>query len=254
MEITIIQAAAVAFFYYLGQSTWLGSIGYYTTYRPIVGGLLVGLVLGDPVQGTIIGATINLVYLGFISAGGAIPGDITMAGTLGTAIAISSGLSPGAALALAVPIGLLGTLIFVVRMTVNSLIQHRADYYAEQGSIRGVAFMNLWPPQIFLFIISFIPVFIATLYGPEFIQSVIDMLSGKFMHTLEVIGGMMPALGIALIMRSIAKKETIIYFFLGFFLTVYLDLQIVAVAAFALVIAYIIFNKSNPDAKASGEV
>lgn len=32
-----------------------------TINRPLVGGLVVGLILGNPVQGTIIGATINVI-------------------------------------------------------------------------------------------------------------------------------------------------------------------------------------------------
>lgn len=239
MHINFWQAFLIGMIYYLGNSTWLAGVGYYTLYRPLVAGTLVGFVLGDPVQGAIVGATINLIYLGFISAGGALPGDPALAGTVGTAIAIASGITPEAALALAVPIGLLGTLIWFARLTVNVIFIHWADAFAEKGDTRGVMLINVFPPQIFLFIISFFPVFLASLYGPEAIQSAIQLLGGKVLHVLIVIGGMMPALGIALNMRAIAKSDTMIYFFLGFFLTVYLNLNVIAVGAFAVVAAYI---------------
>jgi len=239
MQISFWQAFWIGMIYYLGNSTWIAGVGYYTVYRPLVAGTLVGLVLGDPVQGAIIGATINLMYLGFISAGGALPGDPALAGTLGTAIAIASGLKPEVALALAAPLGLLGTLIWFIRLTVNVIFIHWADKYAEKGDTRGVMLTNVIPPQIFLFIITFFPVFLASLYGPQAIQSAIQLLGGKVLHTLMVIGGMMPALGIALNMRGIAKSDTLIYFFLGFFLTVYLKLDVIAVGAFAVVAAYI---------------
>lgn len=239
MHITFWQAAGIALIYYLGNSTWLAGVGYFTVYRPLVAGTLVGLILGDPVQGAIIGATINLIYLGFISAGGALPGDPCLAGTLGTAIAIASKLNPEVALALAAPIGLLGTLIWFLRMTVNVVFIHWADSYAEKGDTRGVMLMNVIPPQIFLFIISFFPVFLASLYGPQAIQTAIQFLGDKVLHALTVVGGMMPALGIALNMRAIAKGETFIYFFLGFFMSVYFNLNVIAVAAFAVVAAYI---------------
>jgi len=86
MHISFWQAFWIGIIYYLGNSTWLAGVGYYTLYRPLVAGTLVGLVLGDPVQGAIMGATINLIYLGFISAGGALPGDPALAGTVGTAL------------------------------------------------------------------------------------------------------------------------------------------------------------------------
>ncbi|WP_213951047.1 PTS sugar transporter subunit IIC [Tepidanaerobacter syntrophicus] len=251
MQISTLQAFLIGIVYYLGNSTWLAGVGYYTVYRPLVAGTLVGIILGDPVQGAVVGATINLMYLGFISAGGALPGDPALAGTLGTAIAIASGISPEAALALAVPIGLLGTLIWFIRLTVNVIFIHWADAFAEKGDTRGVMLTNVFPPQIFLFIISFFPVFFASLYGPDAIQSVIQLLGGKVLHVLMVIGGMMPALGIALNMRAIAKGDTMAYFFLGFFLTVYLKLDVIAVAAFAVVAAsiHLILSKG---AKANG--
>lgn len=36
--------------------------------RPLVLGFISGIILGDPAQGTIVGAQINVLYLGFIGA------------------------------------------------------------------------------------------------------------------------------------------------------------------------------------------
>ena len=66
--------------------------------------MIVGLILGDPAKGTLIGAAINLIYLGFISAGGSIPGDPALAGWVGTTLALASNLDYAQALAIAVPI------------------------------------------------------------------------------------------------------------------------------------------------------
>jgi PTS system mannose-specific IIC component len=239
VQITLTQAILIGLVYYLGNSTWLVGVGFYTVYRPLVNGALVGLILGDPVQGTIVGATINLIYLGFISAGGAIPGDPALAGTLGTALAIASGLEAEAALALAVPIGLLGTLIWFGRMTVCSIFVHWADKFAEKGDTRAVMLMNVIPGQVFLFLISFTPVFLAALYGPPAVEAAIGFLGKNILGMLIVIGGMMPALGISLNLRAILKGNTFVYYLLGFFLSVYLKLDIVAVGAFGAVAAYL---------------
>lgn len=51
---------------------------------PVVTGFFVGLVLGDPVSGAMAGAYINLFYLSWITAGGAMPGNIMFAGVFGT--------------------------------------------------------------------------------------------------------------------------------------------------------------------------
>jgi mannose/fructose/N-acetylgalactosamine-specific phosphotransferase system component IIC len=59
---SVFQAILIGLCYYLANSPWpFGGLGNYAIlYRPMVSGLVVGLILGDPVTGTIIGATINL--------------------------------------------------------------------------------------------------------------------------------------------------------------------------------------------------
>src|SRR6195952_390 len=79
--------------------------------RPLVLGPLVGLVLGDISQGIIIGATLELIFMGNIKIGAAIPPDVITGGVLGTAFAILSGKGPAIALALAVPISILTEMI-----------------------------------------------------------------------------------------------------------------------------------------------
>lgn len=89
--------------YWLAEAN-LPFVGLWTIQRPLVCGFLTGCFLGHPVEGAVIGATINLVYLGFISAGGSMPADMALAGILGTAYAITGGLDADTALAIAVPL------------------------------------------------------------------------------------------------------------------------------------------------------
>ena len=85
---SLFQAFLCGLLYFLAQSN-VTMVSYGTIYRPLVNGWLVGCILGDPVMGVTIGATINMMFIGFISAGGSLPSDIPMAGILGTALAIS---------------------------------------------------------------------------------------------------------------------------------------------------------------------
>lgn len=78
-----------------------GPLNWYMFREPVMAGFWVGLIYGDPVQGTIIGATINVSYLGWISAGGANASDLYWAGLLGTFVAIKGGMSLETAVAFA---------------------------------------------------------------------------------------------------------------------------------------------------------
>ncbi|MHB8106342.1 MAG: PTS mannose/fructose/sorbose/N-acetylgalactosamine transporter subunit IIC [Candidatus Cryosericum sp.] len=254
MQISLWQAIAIALLYYICQSPWLGCmLTFCTVYRPLIGGTLVGIILGQPVLGMTIGATMNLLYLGFISAGGSMPGDPALAGTLGVALAIASKLTTPQALALAVPVGLIGNLVWYAGMTVNTIWLHQADKYAEAGEGRKVMFMNIVPPQIFLFIICFFPVLLAMRVGPAVIGKIMENLSGQTLHVFTVIGGMLPALGIALNLKAIAKGNAFIFFILGFFMVMYLKLDVLPVSIFMGIATVVLYNLSRTSTSKGGD-
>lgn len=241
ITVSIFQAVLIGLGYYLAQSPWLFGLSFFTIYRPLAAGFLVGLILGDPAKGTLIGAAINLIYLGFISAGGSIPGDPALAGWVGTTLALAGGLDYSQALALAVPIGLLGTVIWNFRMTGDTAFVHYADRRAEEANIGEVARANWLYPQIYLFSITFVPVFLAAYLGTQFVTDIIAALPIWVLNGLAVAGGMLAAIGIAMNMRFIFRGAVIPYFFLGYTLVVASNrsISIVIIGVIGLVLAYL---------------
>ena len=144
MNITAVQAVLCGIVYWLAVGN-LPFVGLWTLQRPLVCGTVVGLILGHPVEGAVIGASISLVYIGFVSAGGSMPADISLAGILGTVYAVSSGVDASTALTLAVPIGLLGTVIWTGRMTLDSIFVHLADRYIEKEE-----YYKIWRANVLL--------------------------------------------------------------------------------------------------------
>jgi PTS system mannose-specific IID component len=238
------QAALIALGYYLANSPWLFGLAFFTLYRPLVAGFFVGLILGDPAQGTLIGAAINVPYLGFISAGGNLPADAGFAGWVGTTVALAGHLDPTKAIPIAFGLGLLGTIIFYGRMSVDSIFAHWADARAEKADIRGVALMNWLPGQLLLFVISFVPVYLLALNGPQYVLDALDRLPIWTVNGLIIAGGILPALGIALNMRFIFRGSAIPYFFIGFIVWTATrgSLSLVVIAALGLALAYLHLN------------
>lgn len=235
---TVMQAILCGIIYWIGEAN-LPFVGLWTIQRPLVCGLLTGCVLGDPLKGAMVGATINLVYLGFISAGGSMPADMTLAGTLGAAFAIVGNLDADTALALAVPIGLLGTIVWYTRMTFDSTFVHIADKYIEQGKYNKIWIPNIVYPQIMSAIICVIPCGLAAYYGASYIQGFIDMMSGTVLNIFKIIGGLMPSLGIAITLQYIYKDESKVFLFLGFVMAVYSGLALLPLGVFALLASLI---------------
>lgn len=247
------QALILGLLYYFSDSPWPFGEGFYVLQRPIVAGFLVGLVLGDPVQGTMIGATINLIFLGVINVGGAIPSDMALAGYLGTAIAITSRISTEAALAIAVPLGLLGTVVWIGKMSINSLFVHWADYFAEKGSPKGVMLMNWLPGQAVMLVFKVTVVFIFCMLGQGLVDSFLSSIQGSgVLHGFEVVGGMLPAIGIGLNLKAILKKETMPFLLVGFLLSTYLKLSIIGISLFAVAFSmiYLFYFKGKEDSYA----
>ncbi len=88
--ITVPQALLVGLIYYAANTSFLGGLAYFTTWRPLVNGFLVGLVLGDPVRGAMAGGLVNVLYLGYLSVGGTLGiGDAALAGITGAVAAIA---------------------------------------------------------------------------------------------------------------------------------------------------------------------
>lgn len=238
MTMSLVQAVLLGVTYWLAVGN-LPFAGLWSLQRPLVCGLVAGIILGDPVQGAVIGGTINLVYLGFMSAGGSMPADMGLAGILGTAYAIVGGLDAQTALALAVPIGILGTIVWYARMTVDSVFVHMADRFIEKEEYNKIWKANVLYPQMFAFVVTVIPCTLAAYFGASYINGFLALLSGKVLTIFQIIGGLMPALGISITLMYIFKGESKVFFFLGFILAVYSGLGLMTLGVIALIVAII---------------
>lgn len=119
------QAMLVAFIGYFGvnRTPWFfgQAGGFFGIAQPLVACSIMGAIFGDVQTGVMVGAAIQAMYLGMIQPGGALPSDRAAATFIGASLAIASGGGVEAALALAVPLGLLGSAIFQLFMTFNAV-------------------------------------------------------------------------------------------------------------------------------------
>lgn len=246
---SIIQALLCGIVYWQGGTATPLPLCW-TLMRPLANGFLVGVILGDPLKGAMVGATINLLYLGFITAGGSMPSDPVLAGVLGTAFAITGNLDTNAALALAIPLGLIGTVLWYFHMTFDSVFVHLGDKFIDEGKIDKLWIANVLLPAFASFVIYAVPCMLAAYFGSGYITNLIDLLSGKVLTCLTVIGGLMPAVGIAITLQYIFKGETAVFLFLGFILAAYFDnLSLLALGVLGLIAAVIYVQVKGKEAK-----
>ena len=79
MTISWIQAAMLGLFACLSSMPGLGgtSFGNYTLGRPLIGGLVSGIILGDIQTGILVGAAMQIVYIALVTPGGTVSADVS---------------------------------------------------------------------------------------------------------------------------------------------------------------------------------
>lgn len=221
--------------------------------RPLVTGTLTGIVMGDVVTGVIIGATLELAFVGVFSIGASIPPEMISGGVLGTAFAIQSGAGTEAALALAVPIA---SLVLVVKnlgfLFVLQPIVHKADRYALEGNPKGIARSNFLGGFLAINLPIGLVVGISYYLSSPYIEGVINAIPGFIMDGLAIAVGLLPAYGFALLANLMINNRNWVYLLLGFALVVYINLDVTAVTIFGLVIALVISGYSAFNNKGGG--
>lgn len=250
-EVTIIQAILIGMFYWFETNRYGHSFTASILMSCMPAALWAGIVLGNVPEAMITGGIVQLMYLGTIGPAGNIPQDPALAALVSTVIALTTtGMSTEAVVTIALPIGLLGAQISNLIRAINVVWVHMADKYAQKGNTKGIMLSGLLFPSIVRFPITVIPVALGVYYGPTYIQGILNAIPDWLMHGLTVVGQMMPAVGFAIVVQVIGRKYLLPYFVGAFFLVQYTNMDIIPLAIFGCIIAYlhILFtNKKDQD-------
>lgn len=223
-------------------STWWFSHTITRTWLyPIWSGFLVGLVMGQPLQGMMIAAAINLPYVGFITAGGSMPGNPQFAGPVGTALALVSGMDLATATTVGTILASVGVFLWQVYMTVNATWVHMADGFMAKGNLKMVRFCNYVPSFFVSLIINGLPAFLVVTQGQAF-ADVLMAMPAWVMDIFAVAGGILPALGIGMLLNYLSKPKLFPFFLIGFFLTEYLGIPTMGIAILGAMVALLMYN------------
>ena len=90
MEISWLQAILLGLCACLSSMPGMGgsSIGNYTLGRPLVGGLVCGLILGDVTTGVLVGCAMQVVYIALVTPGGTVSADVRAVSYIGIPLAM----------------------------------------------------------------------------------------------------------------------------------------------------------------------
>jgi PTS system mannose-specific IIC component len=225
-------------------------LGFFTQ---LFAGAVTGFLMGDLQMGLTVGATLQIMQLGIATYGGASVPDFLSGAIIGTVVGIATG-NVELGLAAGTAVGLLLMQFDVFARMINLFFKHMADAAAENGDPNGVDRANILG-SISWALSRAIPVFIGLLLlsgSPELGN--IDQIIPKFiMDGLRFAGGLLPAMGIAILMRYLPLKKFFPFYILGFVIMAYASSLFtifgVSLIGLALAAIFMMLNKKSGDSK-----
>ena len=146
----------------------------------------------------------------------------------GTAFSILSGSGTEVALSLAVPISILAVFINQFCLFVRGLLLKKFNDYIEDDNQKGIIRLHMastFGVPLVYGIIGFCGIY----FGANAVQFLMDGLT--------VASGLLPALGLALLLNTLWDAKIAVFLLLGFVLIAYMDLPLIAIALIGVVIA-----------------
>ena len=221
-------------------------LGYLNSYlasamicRPMVMGTLVGLVLGDLQTGVMVGATLELVWLGAMAIGASNPPDMISGSIIGTAYVIVTGSDVAASVSM-----LMQSLWNLMMMIIVPMLAAKADKYALACDNKGIDRMHYIAIIIQVGILSVLTA-IGFYVGSSVMENLVNSIPVFITNGLNYAMGIIPAIGFAMLARMIVNKKLACFLFFGFLLVAYFNLSIVGVTAIACVVAAILIYNTN---------
>ena len=240
----VVQALIIALFVYLcGMAdVWLGQP---MLDRPLIISTLVGVVLGDVKTGVICGAALEMAFIGVSTIGGTNPPDALSGSAIGTAFVILNHQDIATATALAVPVAslvvMLKNLLNPVRLLINPIgmrmIENDDDKKFPLFLLLNSTIMSL--PRAIVVLLGVLASNSTAI--EEFMAKVPQTLIGG----LSVGGSMIAAVGVAMLLKNMWSKQTVVYYFVGFLLATCLSQSLLQTALWGVALAVILFLENS---------
>ena len=221
-------------------------------YWAVTTGMLVGLIMGDINTGLLIGGTFQLMSLGVAGLGGASVPDYGLAALVGTFLAIRTGSGLSTAVAVGLPVGLLAINFDVLVKILNNFVAHKMQRLAHEGKYKHMLLWG-WIGPIMFMLKSVIIVTIIVTVGPGVIKSILNIIPQWVTDGLNIAGGMLPVLGIALLLHYMPAKKYLWAVLIGFVLSTYLKVPIIGVSIVGAAAAILIYQSKAEELVTSKE-
>ena len=252
MELSILQIVFITLIAYLKMTDTVTTQLF--AFNTIICGWLTGLVVGDPTTGLSIGATMQLMSMGVVAVGGSSMPDYPIAAIIATTIAVTTGKGMEAGLAIGLPVAMLGVNFDVIYKIFNGFLMRKETSLIEEGKFQSALNMIKISP-VFYGLCSAVPVLVCIVAGPTVVNAILDFMPAWFTTGLTIAGGVLPGVGMAMLLMYMPLGKYWSFLLVGFVLAAYLKVPVLGIAAIGLAGAYEIYkNQMKAGTAAAGAV
>lgn len=203
---------------------------------PLVLCPIVGAICGDITTGIIAGATLQLIFLGVLAIGGTLPADAALGSIIGTYLAIQTGQSVEIAVSFATPVAIIGSSLIFVSYFIRTLFVPLTQKLVDSGNERGLEIEQIclaWLPELPKYILCFL----VLTFGTGLAENMINNMPDALLAALSFSTSLLPAVGIALLLKVMWNKSVAVYFFIGVLLALYFGQGTLSVALIGIAVA-----------------
>lgn len=229
-------------------------------HQPLIACSLIGLVTGHPIEGIMLGGSLQMLALGWANIGAAVAPDAALA-SVASAIIMVLALNGGSsdtntaistAIAVAVPLSVAGLFLTMIVRTLAIPIVHAMDAAAEKDNMGAIDRLQILATAMQGLRIA-IPAAALCFIPAEAVTAALNAMPTWLTNGMSVGGGMVAAVGYAMVINMIATNETWPFFVLGFVLAALSELTLIAIGAIGLCLALIYLGLKDAATQGGGQ-
>ncbi|MBP2100173.1 PTS mannose/fructose/sorbose transporter subunit IIC [Enterococcus rivorum] len=231
-----------------------GILDEFQFHQPLVACTLIGLVTGNLEAGIVLGGTLQMIALGWANIGAAVAPDAALASVASAIILVLGGQGVKgvpSAIAIAVPLAVAGLFLTMVVRTLAVPIVHMMDAAAEKGDFKKIEILHILAVCMQGVRIA-IPAAALLFIPAHTVQAALESMPAWLTEGMAIGGGMVVAVGYALVINMMATKEVWPFFVIGFVVAAISQLTLIALGALGVALALIYLNLSKMGGSSNG--
>ena len=223
-------------------------------HQPLVACTLIGLVTGHLDLGVALGGSLQMIALGWANIGAAVAPDAALASVAAAIILVLGGQGKAgipSAIAIAIPLAVAGLFLTMLVRTLAVPIVHMMDKAASEGNFRKIEILQVAAIAMQGVRIA-IPAAALLFIPAETVKNTLEMMPAWLTDGMAIGGGMVVAVGYALVINMMATKEVWPFFVLGFVIAAISEITLIGIGAIGVALALIYLNLSKMGGSSTG--